>query len=441
MTDSHPQALTRAAIFQRAWPLILANISWPLLGLVDTAIIGNAGTTTDMAAIALGALIFTFVYWSFGCLRMSTTGFTAQAHGANDAAEIRAILMRSLLLATAIGWALVLLQWPIQSAAFTFFQATETAEAGAQTYFSIRVWGAPASLATFALMGTMVGLGKSKLLLFLQLFLNGTNMVLDLLLAGVWQLGAVGIAIGTLMAEWMTFLLALFLLLQNLRKTPGALIDMSRILNREKIIATFTSNSDIFIRTIALVFGFVWFTDNSARFGDTVLAANHVLLQFMTLSACFLDGYAFVVEAIVGKAKGARDKKQFKRGVRLTTEWAAIAALVLALLAFALGDWLIYAITDIAAVRVVAVDYLPLVALCIFASFPAFQLDGIFIGATETREMRNSVLVALVLFMLLWWLLPKTNTGLWLAWISFSLWRMLGLLYYYPALKGRIASC
>ncbi|MGQ9426830.1 MATE family efflux transporter [Gilvimarinus sp. F26214L] len=210
--------LTRRGILAKAWPIILANAAVPTLGLVDTAVIGNFGSAAQLGAIALGAVIFSFVYWSFGFLRMGTTGFVAQAAGARQEPEVRATLGRALLVALAIGSVLTSLQWPLAEVAFLLLDASAEVESVAADYFRIRIWGAPATLATFAIVGTLIGLGKSRTLLSVQLILNGLNIVLDIYFAGVLGMGAQGIALGTVIAEWISCILALAILLAILRR-------------------------------------------------------------------------------------------------------------------------------------------------------------------------------------------------------------------------------
>ncbi len=214
-----PDSISYRYLLQKAWPIILANASVPLLGLVDTAVIGNVGSITDLGAIAFGALIFSFVYWSFGFLRMGTTGFAAQASGAGDEQEVRAVLRQSGAdSAVCLGVVLILIQWPIGLAAFSLLDGSAPVEAVAQEYFDIRIWGAPATLATFALMGLLIGLGKSRTLLIVQLFLNGLNILLDVWFAGILGWGASGIALGTVIAEWTTVLLAGWLVYRTLNQ-------------------------------------------------------------------------------------------------------------------------------------------------------------------------------------------------------------------------------
>jgi MATE family multidrug resistance protein len=434
-----PGDMSHAQIWRKAWPIILANAAVPLLGLADTAVIGNLGNLSQLGAIAFGAMIFSFIYWSFGFLRMGTTGFTAQASGAGDEPEVRATLGRALLLSVGLGLVIVLLQWPLVSLALGLLDGSADVEAITRDYFIIRIWGAPATLSIFAMMGTLIGLGKSRHLLVVQVFLNGLNIVLDVLFAGVFGWGAEGIALGTVVAEWTTLVFAASLVLKLLRERHGdqeAFWPRSRIGDAGKMLRLMAANTDILVRTLLLLFSFAWFINQSALYGDAVLGANHILLQLITFSAFFLDGYAFVAEALVGEALGAKRRQDLAVAVRRSTELAAATAVLLALLIACFGNLAIAALTNIDAVRVAAADTLGWAALYVLLSFAAFQLDGIFIGATHTREMRNASFVSIAVFMLAWWWLAPVYGihGLWCAFVIYVCARAFALAAYYPRL-------
>ncbi len=437
--------ISYSEIGRRAWPLILANAAVPLLGLVDTAVIGNFGSIADLGAIALGALIFSFVYWGFGFLRMGTTGFVARASGAGDKAGVRAVLGRSLLLAAVLGVSLILLQWPIQRLAFVLLNAGSDVESLALDYFSIRIWGAPATLASFALMGFLIGLGESRALLRIQLLLNGLNICLDILFAGYFRMGAQGIALGTVIAEWVTVWYASAFVVRKQRHHIGAndqLWPWGRIIDRKAMLGMLSANLNIMVRTLLLVFSFAFFTDQSARFGNSVLAANHILLQIIAFTAFFLDGFAFVVESLAGKAMGAGDRFGFEQAVRRTSEFALLTAASLALAIYFFGDFLIALLTDITEVQMLAIELQWLAALYVLLSFVAFQLDGIFIGVSFTKEMRQAAMSSLAAFLMAWWLLIGEFgiVGLWWAMIIYVVARALALLYFYPRLLRAIPT-
>ena len=440
-----PESITYRYLISKAWPIILANAAVPLLGLVDTAVIGNIGSVEDLGAIAFGALIFSFVYWSFGFLRMGTTGFTAQAAGAGDEIEVRAVLGRALLMAVGIGTLLILLQWPIRLIVFLLLDGTDAVEILASDYFRIRIWGAPATLTNFVLMGLLIGLGLGKSVLLVQLFLNGLNILLDVWFAAVLKLGVAGIALGTVVAEWLTVALAGYLIFRKLQqnKIPNeSFWPKARVLDKSMLIKTLSANADIMIRTLLLVFSFAFFINQSARFGDVLLAANHILLQLISFAAFFLDGYAFVVEAITGTAIGAGQLVRFDLAVRRSSTLALITAIGLAILTWVWGHLAVGLLTDITEVRSVAVDMLFFAALYIACSFAAFQLDGVFIGASFTREMRNAATLSLLVFLLVWWLLERALgiNGLWWAMIIYVVARAGALLMYFPSLRNSIAS-
>tara|TARA_B110000438_G_scaffold124483_1_gene121320 strand:+ start:192 stop:1523 length:1332 start_codon:yes stop_codon:yes gene_type:complete len=439
-----PESISYRYLLQKAWPIILANAAVPLLGLVDTAVIGNVGSIEDLGAIAFGALIFSFVYWSFGFLRMGTTGFAAQASGRGDEQEVRAVLGRALLMAFGIGLLLILIQWPIKLIAFSLLDGSSQVELMAQSYFKIRIWGAPATLATFALMGLLIGLGKSRTLLIVQLFLNGLNITLDIWFAGVLGWGASGIALGTVIAEWSTVLLAgwlIYLELNQRRLLGEHFWPRTKIMDRLALLKTASSNLDIMIRTLILVFSFGFFINQSAKYGDTSLAGNHILLQLISFAAFFLDGYAFVVEALVGTSIGARRRDIFDLAVRRTTSLAIMTAIFLALAIGLFGDVAVMLLTDISAVRLAANELLLLPAIYVFFSFAAFQLDGIFIGASFTRRMRDAAVISISVYLFAWWILSDRFgiEGLWWAMIIYVVARAVALLLFYPSLRRSVS--
>ena len=426
-----------------AWPFILANAAVPLLGLVDTAVIGNLGSAQDLGAIAFGALIFSFVYWGFGFLRMGTTGFVAQAAGASDFLEVRAVLGRSLLLAVGLGCLLIVLQLPVQWLAFSFLSGSNDVEQMAALYFSIRIWGAPATLIGFVGTGFLVGIGRSKILLGLQLFLNGLNILLDILLAGVLGLGAAGIALGTVISEWCAVLLGAVLLhrvLLEMSPAGESFWPLGKILDQKKLAQSLAANLDIMIRTLLLVFSFAFFTNQGARFGDIALAANHILLQIISFSAFFLDGFAFAAEGLVGRAFGAGDSLQFMNAVRRTSVLAAISAVVLASIVLLSGADLISALTDLPAVRLAASNLTYLAAIYILLSVAAFQLDGIFIGASCTRQMCCGAIQSVLFFLLFCWMLvPRFGIpGLWWAMILYVVVRAVVLFRYFLQMLSKL---
>jgi MATE family multidrug resistance protein len=426
--------MDRRTILAIALPILLSNVSTPLLGLVDTAVVGRLPDPAYIGAVAVGALIFTFLFWGFGFLRMATTGLTAQALGASDSLEIRASLGRSLLLAVGLGILLIALQEPIAAAAFALLEGSDQVESLARGYFQVRIWSAPAALVNYALLGWFIGLARSKRALVLQLVLNVCNMLLDLLFVVGLGWNVKGVACGTLLAEWIAAALGLAVAAHALRGFGGswrqaALFDVARLRRMLSV------NRDIMIRTLALLAVFAWFMAQGAKAGDVVLAANSILMQFIGVAAFFLDALAFAAETLVGQAVGAARREGLQAAARGTTEIAAALACGATLLFFVLGPLSIDLLTVDAAARAAARQYLPWAVAAPLAGVWCFQLDGIFIGATRTREMRNAMLEALAIFALAWWLLARFgNHGLWAAFYVHYAARTGTLLARYPRL-------
>ena len=425
-----------ANILQKAWPIILANAAVPLLGFVDTAIIGNLGTTVDLGAIALGSLIFSFVYLSFAFLRMSTSGFASQALGKGSEAEIREVLGRGLFISLILGFLLILLQNQIGHLALSLLSGSESVEKIVKSYFEIRIFGAPATLTMFVLTGILVGLGSSRLLLVSQVFLNFLNILFDLILAGTFNMGAVGIAYGTLGAEWLSVVFTGILVFRTLKKRDLSLhvfFDWPSIFNAKKIKQTLSASSDIMIRTLCLLFCFSFFTNQSSLFGDNTLAANHILLQMISFCAFFLDGYAFVSESLVGRAIGASDRVSYLLAVKRSSVLSFATAALLALALFFFGNKLLFLLTDLEAVRTKASLLLPYASLYVFISFAAYLLDGIFIGAAQTRAMMLASLLSAAFFLFSYYFIlkPYGVFGLWWAFIFYVLARAFSLLIFF----------
>jgi MATE family multidrug resistance protein len=340
-----------------------------------------------------------------------------------------------LLIAAGAGVALILLQWPIREIAFRLLGASPEVERLARGYFDVRVWAAPATLANYALLGWFIGLGRTDVGLALQLILNLTNMVLDVTF--VWGLGwdVRGVAFGTTLAEYIAAASGLIIAMGYLRRRIGGHWTLQRILAPARLKRVFFVNGDIMIRSLALMTVFVWFTSQGARQGDAILAGNSILMQFIASCAFFLDGLAFAAEALVGRAVGAAQRAGLKAAARMTTFWAAGIAVLLAVVLALFGPLFIDGLTVDISARAAAQAYLPWAAAAPLLGVWAYQLDGIFIGATRTADMRNAMLASLAVFLGAWWLLlPMGNTGLWAAFYVHYLARTASLLYYYPAL-------
>ncbi len=406
----------RRRAFDLAWPLIAANVTVPLVGAVDTAVLGHLPDPRFLAAAALGAVVFSILYWSFGFLRTGTTGPVAQAAGAGDTVEVKATLYRALLIAGSVGVALIVLQVPIRWIAFQILQAPVEIVDNAKTYVAIRIWGAPGVLANFVLLGWFLGQSRARTGLFLQVVINLVNLVLDLFF--VFGLGwtIAGVAAATAIAETTGAVLGLVLAVRAIRRMEGK-VDRTRLLDRERLVRLFALNRDIFIRTLLVLLCFSSFTAVGARFGELTLAANAVLMTFTSFTGFALDGFAQAAESLVGRAIGARDRGELDDNLRATFVLAAGVAVVFTIVYSFGGPLLISILTDIPEVRQEALRYLPWAATMPAVAVWSFQLDGVFWGAARGRDMRNMMLISAGCFgVAAWFAVPALgNHGLWLA--------------------------
>ncbi|MCF6217898.1 MAG: MATE family efflux transporter [Gammaproteobacteria bacterium] len=433
-----PALLHHRPILRLALPLMLSNLSIPLLGLVDTAVVGHLEHAYYLGAVALGALIFSFLFWGFGFLRMGTTGLIAQAFGEENNHEIHATLVRASLLALLFSLLILLLQYPIGQLAFYLLDGSHPVEHYAQQYFTLRIWSAPATLLNYVLIGWMLGMQNVRGPLVMLLVTNLTNIVLDLWFVVGLGMTVDGVAIASVIAEYIGCAVGIVLTFQLLKQHP-AQWQWEQILKRHKLRQLVTLNSNIMLRTLCLIFTLAFFTAQGAKMGDLILAANAILINFQTLMAYALDGFAHAAEALVGRAIGKCDRRALKRAIYTAAFWSlGFALLFVAFYALA-GQWMIDQLSDIEAVRSVANEYLiwsifmPLVAVW------GYLFDGIFIGATRAREMRNTMLAStLLVFFPAWWLLqPWGNHGLWAALMLFMVARGAAMAWSFRRLTRR----
>lgn len=426
-------------VWSLSWPIILSNMSVPLVGAVDTAVMGHLPDPAYIGAVALGAVVFNFLYWGFGFLRMGTTGFVAQAYGAGDALEVRSSLGRGLLLAGCLGSAVVALHAPLGALAWGLFDASEQVEALAATYYGIRVWSAPAALANYALLGFFIGIQNTRVALALQLALNGTNVALDLLFVVGFGWGVHGVALASLASEYAAVCLGLAVAGVQLRRIGGEW-QRNRLLDGDRLRALIHVNANIFVRTLCLIFAFAWFTNTGARLGETVLAANAVLMQLQMFLSYGLDGFAHAAEALAGGAYGARDRGAFRSAVRASTLWAFAVAAIYALVYAGAGPLIIDLMTSLDTVRAEARAYLPWLIVSPLLSVWSFQLDGIFIGTTRPVEMRNGMILSLAVYLAATYLLVPAwgNHGLWLSLMVFMVVRAVTLGLWFPRIARAI---
>ena len=433
--ETLPRAITHGRVLRIALPILLANITVPLLGAVDTAVVGQMGQAAPIGAVGLGAIILSAVYWIFGFLRMGTTGLVAQAAGQGDQTEVRALLARALAIGLAGGVMLIALQWVVISGAFRITPASPEVEHLARDYMQIRIWSAPAAIAVYGLTGWLIALERARAVLALQLLINGINVALDLWFVLGLDWGVAGVAWATFIAEITGLVVGLWLCRDGFSgrvwRDPARIFDAARLRHMAVV------NTDILIRSALLQAIFVSFLLIAARFGDVTLAANQILLQFLHIAGYGMDGFAFAAEALVGQAFGARNRAALRRAALLATFWAGVMAVVMAA-AFALfGGAIIDLMTTAPDVRAEARLYLPWLIATPVLLVGLVMLDGIFIGATRSADMRNMMAVSALIYALAVWLLigPLGNHGLWLALVISFIARGVTLGLRYPALE------
>ncbi|RMD79926.1 MAG: MATE family efflux transporter [Gammaproteobacteria bacterium] len=420
-------------MWRLAWPLMLSNLSIPLVGLVDTAVAGHLPGPAPLGAVAVGGTVFTFLYWGLGFLRMGTTALAAQALGRGEAAEARAVLRRALLLAGLLGAALLLLAGPVLALALWLAGPEPQVAALAEAYCRARLWGAPANLALYAAVGWLLAAQRPRATLGLLLLANGANAALDLVLVPGLGLGVTGLGAAAALADALGAAAALALLGRELA-APCA-----RVLEPGAVARLLALSRDIFLRTLVLVGAFAFFTAQGARLGTVPLAANAVLMQLQTLSSYLLDGFAHATEVRAGRALGAGRRAGLRRVLGAAALLGGAGAATLALAYALAGPALVGLLSTDPAVRGEALARLPWAVLLPLASVWAYLLDGLSVGAGRGRAMRNAMALAGLSLLAAWWLLrPWGNAGLWAAFTLFMLARALWLgLAWAPALGGR----
>jgi MATE family multidrug resistance protein len=401
-------------IWLMAVPIILANVSVPLLGAVNTAVVGHLDAPHYIGAVAIGAMLFNFIYHLFNCLRMGTTAPTAQARGAGDAAEVRAMIGRALMLALAAGAVLLLLHRPLLDAALWLIEASEPVEHHAREYFLIRAWALPAVLGSYAIVGWLYGLREARAPLVLLVLTNGANIVLSVLFVHGLGWAVAGVAWASLIAEWAGFAAGLWCVLRALRRLPAAQRAVA-LLDRDRLRRMLAINGDLVLRTFCVVSVMALFMAQSAGLGDLPLAANQVLHSFLMFTSFGLDGLAHAAEAILGESAGRRDREAFRRGMRAVLAWSLAVGVANSAVYLAAGSAIIALLTGQPEVRALAEAWLPWPALMPLISVWAYCYDGVYLAATRTRPMRNIVLLAFAAFLLVLFCLAPLygNAGLW----------------------------
>ena len=420
--------------------MILSNITVPLLGFIDTAVIGQLGQAELIAALGLGSILISTLYWLCGFLRMGTTGLTAQAKGAEDSIEIFHILIRGLGLGVLLGCLILLISFPIFHAFFIISPAELSVESNALAYVEIRILSAPFAIANITIIGWLIAMEKTVRVFFIQLIVNVINLTLNLFLVLVLDYGVEGIAYATLTAEVFGFFLSLTMC-KGVLKVERCFI-IQKIFNWDKWVNLFSLNFNIFLRSLLLEVVFLSFFFWGASFGTVVLAANQILIQFLHIFAYGLDGFAFSAEVLVGTSYGRKNLTDLRKSLILCTKWAGLSAIGLSVIFFFSGSLFVQFMTTSSEVVATAQNYLFWITLAPLCSFLAYILDGVFFGSTHTVEMRKAMIIATSFYFFTVVILTEVyqNHGLWLSLTLFSLIRALTLLYYYPKIERSVSS-
>ena len=431
--------VTHARVLKIALPIVLSNVTVPLLGAVDTGVVGQLGAAAPIGAVGLGAVILASVYWIFGFLRMGTSGLAAQAHGAGDGAERSAILFRALMIGGVAGLLLIGLQWPLFAAALWLAPGSDQVEGMARDYLALRIWGAPATIALYAVTGWLIAVERTRAVLVLQLWINGVNIALDLWFVLGLGWGVRGVAGATLIADWSGLVFGLWLCRDAFG--PAARAAWARVGDRLALRRMASVNGDIMVRSVLLQGSFTTFLFLGAGQGDVTLAANQVLLQFLSIAAYALDGFAFAAEALVGQAVGARRPAMLRRGAWLTSVWGLAGIVTLCAVYAVAGGAIIDLMAADPAVRAEARVFLPWLVAAPLIGLASWMLDGIFIGATMTALMRNTMIQSVAIYAVaLAVLVPAFgNHGLWASLMVLNVARGVTMGLKWPLVAARAA--
>ncbi len=407
-------------IFRLALPNIITNITVPLLGMIDIAVAGRLGSAVYIGAIALGANIFNMIYWNFGFLRMSSSGFASQAYGARDFSEAMSVFIRSLAIGLGIGFIIILMQYPIGELAFKFIKSGPESVNHVQTYFRIVIWGAPAVLGMYAFKGWFIGMQNARIPMVIAILNNILNIVLSVCFVFGLGMSIEGIALGTTLSQIISLIVAAILW----HKYYGRLrkyIQKDKIWKRQVIREYFRVNGDIFVRTFLLTLVTTFFTFASSGMGDTILAINALLMQFFMLFSYFMDGFAYAGEALTGRYIGAKNRSMLRYMIKRIFFWGLMVS-VLAMTIYTLfPDLILRLLTNDTFIIAETKSYMFWTLMIPFAGFAAFLWDGIFIGATASSEMRNAMIISSIIFFTSYFLLTPTwaNNALWFSFIVY----------------------
>lgn len=430
-------ALTNRRVLAIALPIVLSNATVPILGVVDTGVVGQLGEAAPIGAVGIGAIILSAVYWIFGFLRMGTTGLTSQAAGAGDTDEVQALLSRALLIGVAAGVVIIAVQVLLFRGAFWISPASAEVESLARDYMVIRVWSAPATIALYGITGWLIAQERTRAVLVIQVLMNGLNITLSFYLGLELGWGVEGVAWATFIAEWGGLALGLWLCRDAFAgtawRTAARVFDVARLKHMAVV------NTDILIRSVLLQAIFVSFLLYGADFGDVQLAANQILMQFLNVTAYALDGFAFAAEALVGQALGARARAALRRSAVLSSMWGAVICALLAVCFAVFGGMVIDIMSTSEDVRAAARIYLPYMVAAPIVGIAAWMLDGIFIGATRTKDMRNMMIISTIFYFasVIPLMAAFGNHGLWIGLLLSFVVRGATLAWKYPGLEAQ----
>ena len=429
-------------ILKLSIPIFFANLAVPMVGIIDTALMGNLGNLSYLSATSIAANLFSMIFWSFGFLRMGTVGMVSQASGRNDYSEILNIVIRNLLFVTLISIIIILLQNFILNLSLKIFDLSETTRDLYEQYFRIRVYSAPGELTLYIITGLFVGLQKTKTSSLAVGFFSLLNILISIVLVTIFDLNIKGVAYGTLFSGLITSSIFLFYTFFYLSKFTKIKIDFGQILNLNKIKDIFNINLNIFIRTILLTFSFLWFTYLGTQIGEDYVAANAILINLVFLSAFILDAYAFSTEGIVGYSLGKKDLNLFKNIVKNSFILSSISGLIISIIYFFAYEYVINLMSDLEEIRKLSSSYVIwLIILPLISSF-CYQFDGIFIGASQTKELRNAMIFSVLSYLIISIVLTKLlfNNGIWISLCIFMILRALSLFYYLNKIYLRFKS-
>ena len=430
---------SKSYLFQLSIPIFFSNIAIPFVGLVDTGLMGHLNSERYLAAISIATSVISLVFWSFGFLRMGTVGLVSQSLGRNNYNEIALIILRNLSIAFIIGFLILLLKNPILFFVEFFFKVSEETQQLINQYVSIRIYSAPAELTIYVLAGLFLGLQKTNVSsLLISIFCFG-NAILSTILVTVYDLEILGAALGTVISAYASVIIFLIYAYVTLKDKISIRLNRSKIFNTKKLLTLFNINFDIFIRTIFLSFSFLWVTYQGSKLGENFLALNTILMQLIMMAAFFLDAYAFSTEAVVGYTIGKRSKKSFLEVVKNAFQLSFLTAIIISTLYLIFFETIISQLTDLEYLRYISLSYIVWILIIPpIASF-CYQFDGIFIGASQTADMRNGTIVSVILFILSSEFLISIygNHGLWLSLLFFMIMRSISLNYYFKNILRR----